>query len=505
MAEQNNANKRLAKNTMFLYFRMLLLMAVSLYASRVTLQVLGVDDFGIYNIVSGVVVLFAFLARSLNSASSRFLSISVAKGNELAIQKNFSTILVCHVFLMFIVFLLLETVGQWFAVTKLNIPEGRKSAANVVYQLAVVSTCLNIIRIPFNASIIANEQMNFYAYSSIVEGLLKLVIVWMLPAIPCDKLVTYSVLIMLYILIINIWYFFYCSQKFRGNRIVLKVDKQLLRQMLSFSGWNMLNGVADIGWQQGTNVILNMFYGVGPNAAMGITNQVRSSVFSLVTNLQTAANPQIIKAYATGEQNRFEMLVFTISKFSFLLMLLFTVPLCLNMDYVLQLWLTEVPPYAVKFTILILIFSLTDSLSGPLWTSVQANGKIKCFTIVYSVIIICNVPVTYILFRLGYGPEWTLYARIVINVVGIVWEVIYVRQLVGISIYNYLKLVLFPVVKVSLITFTIAFFASKVRDGFVGLVLTFTISTIALFVSTFLCGMTAKERMAFKHYLYHHK
>lgn len=501
MTEQNSANSRLAKNTLFLYFRMLLLMVITLYTSRVTLQVLGVEDFGIYNIVGGVVVLFAFLSRSLNSASSRFLSLAVSTNNENEIQKNFSTILVAHIYLMLIVLLLLETVGLWFVLNKLNIPEGREVTASIVYQLAVISTCLNILRTPFNASVIANEQMNFYAYTGIAEGILKLVIVWILLIIPFDKLSSYSVLMMLSVLVINTWYLIYCSKKFKGNRIILKSEKNLLKPILSFSGWNLFNGIADIGWQQGTNIILNMFYGVTLNATMGITNQVRSAIYSFVANLQMAANPQIIKSYGNKEHDRFEQLVYIISKYSFLLMLLFTVPLCLNMEYVLQLWLVEVPDYTVNFTTLILIFSLTDTLSGPLWISVQANGNVKVFSIIYSIILLFNVPVTYLLFCLGYAPEWMLYARILINILGVFWELIYVHHLVGLSLREYVKQVIVPILIITILTILLPYSVKNVFEGFWALVLTTIVSTLSLITTTYLCGMSPSEKNVLKQYI----
>ena len=501
MLEQNSANKRLAKNTLFLYFRMLLLMVITLYTSRVTLQVLGVEDFGIYNIVGGVVILFAFLSRALNSASSRYLSLAVSTNDESEIQKNFSTILVGHIYLMLIVFFLLETIGLWFVVYKLNIPSGKEIAASVVYQFAVISTCLSILRTPFNASVIANEQMNFYAYTGIVEGILKLVVVWILLVVPFDKLVSYAILMMLSVLVINIWYLVYCVKKFRGNKIILKTDWKLLKPILSFSGWNLFNGIADIGWQQGTNIILNMFYGVTLNATMGITNQVRTAIYSFVVNLQMAANPQIIKAYGTNNQKRFEQLVYTISKYSYLLMLFFTIPLCFNMEYVLQLWLVDVPDYTVSFTILILIFSLTDTLSGPLWISVQANGNVKMFSIVYSIILLFNVPVTYLLFYLGYAPEWMLYARILINIIGVIWELLYVRHLVNFNLIEYVRQVLSPITIVTIVTVFLTYLVKDMFEGFSSLILTAIVSTIALTITTYVCGMSSSEKDLVKQYL----
>lgn len=484
---------------------MLLLMVITLYTSRVTLQVLGVEDFGIYNIVGGVVVLFAFLARSLNSASSRFLSVAIASNDEEQIQKTFSNLLVAHLFLILIVLVLLETVGLFFVLYKMNIPDEREFVTIIVYQFAVLSTCLNIIRIPFNASIIANEQMNFYAYTSIVEGIIKLVVVWILLLIPFDKLAMYSFFMMLSVLLINVWYIAYCVKSFKGNRIILKKDRLQMKSILSFSGWNLFNGVADIGWQQGTNIILNLFYGVSLNATMGVTNQVRSAIFSFVTNLQTAANPQIIKTYSKGEKGRFEKLVFAISKYSYLLMLFFTVPLCFNMDYVLDLWLVEVPEHAVEFTILILIFSMTDTLSGPLWVSVQANGNVKVFSVIYSIVLLFNVPVTYLLFYMGYAPEWMLLARIVFNVIGLIWEVLYVKWLVGLNLIGYIRDVIKPITIISISAILISYFARDVFTGFLALTFTFLLSSLTILITTILCGMNTLEKSLFEQILAKHK
>lgn len=494
-------NKRLAKNTLFLYFRMLLLMIISLYTSRITLQVLGVTDFGIYNIVAGVVVLFAFLSRLLNSASSRFLSLAVSTNDECEIQRNFSTILVGHIYLMLIVLFLLESIGFWFVINKLNIPHGSEFNTIIVYQLAVITTCLNILRTPFNASVISNEQMNFYAYTGIVEAIMKLVIVWILTIIPFDKLISYSILMMLSVLVINIWYVFYCRAKFKGNKLIFKSEKTLLKPILNFSGWNLFNGVADIGWQQGTNIILNMFYGVTLNAAMGITNQVRTAIYSFVVNLQTAANPQIIKAYGMNNRLRFEQLIYTISKYSYLLMLLFTVPLCFNMEYVLQLWLVEVPSYTVSFTILILIFSLTDTLSGPLWIAVQANGNVKIFSIIYSIILLFNVPMTYLLYFIGYAPEWMLYARIFINIVGIIWELFYVRHLVDLNLKKYVKQVVWPITLITVVAVLLTYIVMDMFEGFAKLVLTTIASTFTLIVITYLFGMSSSEKNLVRNYI----
>ena len=494
MQETSSDNKRIAKNTLFLYGRMLFLLVVSLYTSRVTLQVLGVDDFGVYNIVGGVVVLFAFLSRFLTSACNRFFSVAVGKGDVADVQKNFSTALVAHVLLIIIVLILLETIGLWFVIHKIKLPLERQQAALWVYQFATLSVCLNIIRIPFNGSVVAHEKMDFYAYTSVVEGIIKLIIVWLLLLIPYDKLITYSILMILSVLIINAWYIWYCEKSFEGNKILFKIDKLVFKEMLSFSGWNTFVGVADIGWQQGTNVILNMFHGVTLNTAMGITNSIRTVVYSFVSNLQTAANPQIIKQYNNGEFSKFESLVYAISKYSFILMLFFSIPLIINMEFVLKIWLGVVPDHAVQFAILILIFGITDTLSGPLWVSVQANGKIKVFSIVYSLILLLNLPVTYLLFMNQMAPESMLVGRIVINVVAVLWELLFVRYLIKINVEQYVFHVLMPIIVVSIISIFITYGASCHFTCWTKLFVSIISSSLTIIISSYVFALTKKEK-----------
>lgn len=496
MSNNQSNNKRLAKNTIMLYFRMIFLMIVTLYTSRVTLHVLGVDDFGIYNIVGGAVVLFSFLSTALNTACNRFFSVAVGSGKKDNVQKTFSTALVAHIYLTIVVAFLLETVGLWFVVNKLNIPAGREDVVQIIYHIVVLSVCFNITRTPFNVSIIAHEKMDFYAYTSIVEGILKLVIVWVLLIIPFDKLISYSLLMMSTIIFINVWYMWYCRTRFEGNRFIFTSDKKIMRDMLTFSGWSMFGGVADIGWQHGSNIILNIFHGVALNATMGITNQIRGAVYSFVANLQSAANPQIIKAYAANDKERFYTLINAMSKYSFYLMLFFSVPLILNMDFVLHLWLGNPPPHAINFARLILIFSTLGSLGGPLWVSVQATGDVKNYSIITSAILLLNLPATYCLFTYSYSPETMLIARITISLFQTIWMFFYSHQKVGLGVKRYLLEVILPITMVSLTTIFLTIFWDYVfESGWTHFIVTSFFSTLVLFVSIFLIGISQSERM----------
>ncbi len=494
MSSTSQNNKRIAKNTVMLYFRMIFLMLVTLYTSRVTLQVLGEEDFGIYNIVGTIVVMSSFLSASLTNACNRYLSVAVEMGDAEEIQKTFSTILVAHLLLVVGVLLLLETVGLWFVAEKLNIPEGRENIALIVYQIVVFTFCLGIVRIPFNSSVIANEKMGFFAYLSIVEGVLKLIIVWLLVVSPIEKLICYSLLILLTTVLINVWYIRYCTSRFAGNALVLMCDRERFRKMMTFSGWNMFIGVSDMGWQQGTNIILNIFYGVGLNATMGITNQVRNAVFSFVTNLQTAINPQIIKSYANNEKERFMTLVLAASKYSCFLMLLFAIPLLMNMEFILNLWLVVPPDHSVSFVSLILIFCVLDSIVGPLWISNQATGDVKVYSISVSFILLLNLPLMYLLFCNGFPPEYMLVVRIVIAMVSIVWQLVYSRYKIGLRLSVYMQTVVLPISIVTLIASSVTFVLTDRLEGWERLVLSTLCTMMLLAFSIYVFGLRKEEK-----------
>lgn len=377
MSNQESNSKRIAKNTLLLYFRMILIMVVSLYTSRIILNELGVEDFGIYNLVAGVVILFSFLSNAMITATQRYLSIAIGKKDEKYIQAVFSTSLLSHFFLIFFIFLAAETIGLWLINAKLEIPADRMSATNFVYQLAILTTCVNIIRIPYNASIIANERMSFFAYVSIVETFLKLAVVWALAITPGDKLVIYSFLLLLVAIVIDIAYWYYCQRFLLANKFYLKTNKKLFVELTSFSVWNLFGGLADIGYKQGTNIILNLFWGVSINAVLGITNQIRNALVPFIGNLQLAVNPQMVKSYALGDYEYFKILVYRISKYSYFLMLIIVFPIIFNIDLILELWLKNPPEHTAIFAMLTSVYCLVDSLTGPLWAAMQAGGKIK--------------------------------------------------------------------------------------------------------------------------------
>lgn len=493
MPYQPSNSKRIAKNTLMLYFRMALIMLVTLFTSRVILNALGVVDFGIYNVVAGVVVLFSFLNSALMNASQRYLSIAVETEDSDNIQKVFSTCMLLHLLICVVLIVLAETIGLWFLNDKLSIPADRIHAANWVYQSAVLCTCINVLRVPYHSMIIAEEDMSFFAYLSIFETILKLGIAYLILVIAIDRLISYSLLLLLVTLLVSALYAYKCHRSY-SIRFSFKPNNNLIKEIALFSGWNILGGVADVGYKQGTNMILNVFSGVTLNAAMGIAVQVRAAVYSFVTNLQIAANPQIIKSYNNQEYDRYENLVYSISKYSFFLILLLAFPIMLNMHVLLDFWLKTPPDYAYSFCTLTLIFCLVDSLSGPLWTSMQAMGNIRNYQIIISILLLLNLPFTYVALSKGMSPESLLYIQIVICAVSIFVRLLFSRHYARLTIKSYIRNVMIPIIGVVLISLPVPFLLALKLTGLPKLFITVASSFVITCISIWLVGLKYDER-----------
>lgn len=438
MSDNSANNKRIAKNTLMLYIRMLLIMGVTLYTSRIILQALGVDDFGLYNIVGGVVVLFTFINNAMVASTQRFLNYELGRNNTEEAKKVFSASLSIHFAIAAVFLILAETIGLWFLNTYIQIPSGRETAANWVYQFTIATSIINIIRTPYNASIIAHERMSFYAYISIIEVVLKLLIVYLVYLF-ADRLISYAALITIVTLIVFGGYYFFCKKNFSICQYKFEYDKQRYLSIASFSGWSLFGSVANMGGQQGTNILLNMFFGVAINAAMGIANQVNAAIYHFVSNFQTAFNPQIIKSYAAGDKDYFINLILNTSRYSFLLLFYLALPVYLCAPDILRIWLGTVPEHAIEFCRLMLIFSLIDAIQGPLWVSAQATGKIRNYQLLMSALILLNIPIIYVLFLYFDSPEIALMVRISINIVTATARVIYLNRLYKFPIIRYLK------------------------------------------------------------------
>lgn len=487
-------NKRIAKNTILLYFRMLLTMAVTLYTSMVVLKTLGVDDFGIYNIVGGVVVLFSFLNNAMSTATQRFLNFEMGRGAEGNVNRMFSMSMTAHISIALIVAILAETIGLWFLNTQLNIPADRMNAANWVYQFTILTFCIQIIRVPYNASIIAYEKMSFYAYIGIIEVVLKLLIVFLLLFFGWDKLKLYAVLTCSVTFIVLALYKLYCNKVFSTCRYNFFWDRALYKKLMSFSGWSLFGSVANVGAQQGLNILLNIFFGVAINAAMGIANQVSSAVFGFVSNFQTAFNPQIVKSYAMNDRTYFMNLIFQSSKFSYYLLLLLSIPLLISTDFILEVWLTNVPEYTASFCRLIILFLLIDAISAPLWMSVQATGEIRNYQILIGGLILLNFPVAYLVLKLGFPPQSVLIVRLLINLLTYFVRIFYLRNKINLPSGKYIREVILVVTLVTLLALPLPMLVDHYIAGWSGLIATTFVALISTGSCIYAVGLKKDER-----------
>lgn len=415
-------NKRIAKNTLLLYFRMLISMIVGLYTSRVVLATLGVDDYGLYNVVGGIVVTLSFLNGAMATSTQRYMNVEMGKQDKEGLRKVFGSSLVIHAIAAAAIVILAEALGVWFLNNHMNIAPDRLEAANWVYQFSIASFAVTVLSVPFNAAIIAHERMSAFAYISIIEVTLKLVVAIVIGYAPFDKLIFYALLVFIVALMVRISYGTYCKRHFEECRCVkFKVDKSLLRNMMSFSSWAIMGNLAYVFHTQGLGIVFNIFFGTTVNAAHGVSNQVNTVVSGFVQNFMTAAKPQIVKNYASGNLQDMHKLMMISCRFAFFLVMIFVVPIVLETPYLLSLWLEEVPMYTEIFVRLLLLTTLFDSFNSLLYTVKGATGDIKTFMIVLTCISFMHLPLTWLLFELGFEPY---YAMVVYLLLVIVMQVV---------------------------------------------------------------------------------
>lgn len=495
MTDTIGNNKRIARNTLLLYVRMFVMMFTALFTSRIVLQVLGETDYGIYNIIGGVVVLFSFLNSALLSATQRFLNFYLGKKDEETTHKVFCMSMNSYIILSLIFIVLGETIGLWFVNTQLNIPAERMYAAHWVYQFSLITFIVNLIRVPYNATIIAYERMDFYAYLSLGEVILKLLVVYLLYITIYDKLILYALLYLLVPVIITWIYKVYCNRSFKISHYKRFWNKDMFRQLFSFSGWSLFGSLANLAASQGLNILVNIFYGVTVNTALGIANQVSNNVYNFISNFQMAFNPQIVKSYAAGETEHLYNLMFSASKMSYFLLLVIALPVALNIDLILDLWLVNVPLYTNIFTQLILGFFLIEALSSPLWMFVQATGKIKHYQILMGALIFLNFPLIYLALKLNLPVYYVWVIRIIVNILVFLVRCIYMQTKYHFPIKQYFLKVIVPVITVTILTIP---FSLLVKNLIVGYWIRFIISCFFSIGFTLLIiyrlGLNSKEK-----------
>lgn len=489
---------RVAKNTLMLYFRQILIMLVSLYTVRKVLATLGIENYGIYNVVAGVVVLFSFLNGAMLSGTQRFLNYYLAKDDTKTAQEVFSISFTIYILLSIIIILFSETVGLWFFNSKLNIPEDRKIVASITFQFAILSTVISILYVPYNAIIIAYERMSFFALLSIIESILKLAVTFLLPLVLFDVLIWYALLNCIAGIIVFSCYKVFCNKTFRIAKFNFCKNRKLFQEICSFSGWSVLGGIANMSNSQGTNMLLNIFSGVAVNAAMGIATQINTVIYQFVSNFQTAFNPQIIKLYAQEKHTDFINLILRASKLSYFLLFIFALPLYINADAILYYWLKNVPGYTTAFTRLMIVFLLIDAISGPLWISAQAAGNIKKYQIIVSCLIFANLPISYIFLKLNYSPVLTLIIRVIINTITLLFRICYLKNRIKLPVLRFLSYVVFPIVIITCLSSLLTAYLHSKTAGLSGFFMTCACSVISSLVLIYFFGLEPREKILFK-------
>lgn len=488
-------NRRIAKNTVLLYIRMLFMMGVSLYTSRIILHVLGVEDFGVYSVVGGLVTMFAFINGGMVSATQRFITFEIGRGNLQKLKIVFSTSLQIHALISLLIVILGETVGLWFLLEKLTIPEERMVAAMWVYQCSIVACVVTIMSIPYNADIVAHEKMSAFAYISVVEVVLKLLIVYALVVVGRDKLIVYALLLLLVQLVVRLVYSSYCKRNFEESRYCHQFDISLFKEMLAFAGWSFWGNLANVLYTQGLNMMLNMFFGPVVNAARGIAVQVQGAVQQFVGNFQMALNPQITKSYAAGELSQMHLLMFRSARFSFFLLFFLTLPIILETKFVLSIWLGIVPADAEAFTQLMIAISLIYSIANPCVVANQATGKVKVYQAVVGGILLFILPVSYLALYFG-APAYAVFVvHFILECFAQTARMLLLRKQIHLPMLAYLSNIYIPIGMVVLVSILLPVIVSSCfEEGWLRFIIVSFSCFISVPLAVFSLGITRGER-----------
>lgn len=498
MSTNDENNQRIAKNTLLLYFRMIFLMGISLYTSRVVLQVLGISDYGIYNVVGGFVSMFSIVSASLSAAISRYITVELGRGDENQLSKIFSSSVTIQIGLSVIIFILAESIGLWYLNSKMNIPVDRMMAANWVFQLSLATFVVSLINIPYNSAIVAHEKMSAFAYISIFEGITKLAIAFLLFRSPFDTLVYYAVLMFVVSLIVRALYTYYCTKHFIECKFHFIFDKNLLKQMFGFAGWNMIGATAGILRDQGGNMILNYFLGTTINAARGVSFQVKSAVQNFATNFMMALNPQITKSYARGDNEYMMSLVFRGARYSYYILLFLSLPIIISTPYLLNLWLVSVPEKTAIFVRLVLLLSMSETLSIPLITAMLATGDIRDYQIIVGGLNLLNLPIFITLLIKGFPPESIFITELIMSQICLVARLVLLKKMIGLRIQNYLKEVYINVILVTLVSLILPLGLYNFFEiNFLTFCIISVVSVISVGVVVWFLGLTQSERNVF--------
>lgn len=499
MLQTSDNNKRIAKNTIFLYFRMLFLLGVGLFTSRVVLSSLGAQDYGIYNVVGGFISMFTIFNAGLTSATQRFITFDLGKGNLKELRDTFSTCVIIYMMIALVILVFAEVGGVWFLENKLTIPTDRLYAARWVFQLSLITLIIGLVSTPYNALIVSHERMGAFAWISIYEALAKLAVAYQIYVTSYDKLIVYAVMLCIVQLSVRIIYNVYCNRNFKESKVIFNFNWAKIKKIYGFTGWAMFGGLANIGFTQGLNVLLNMFFNPVVNAARGVAVQVQNIINGFVLNFQTALNPQIIKSYAKGDTSYMFKLIFASSKFSFLLLFVMSLPVMLEAETLLGLWLKEVPKYTPLFFRLIIITTMIDGISNPFMRAVDATGNIKKYQIIVGGILLMIVPVSYVVLKLGGAPYSVFIVHISMSFLAFLMRLYLVRKLINYSIMMYWKNVLSRLIVVVIISVVFSLFVrAKMEPSLIRLIVVSLFSASAVLLLSYNIALLPNERALLK-------
>ena len=498
MSDTSSANKRIAKNTLVLYVRMLFTMGISLFTSRVILQTLGVEDYGISSVVGGVISMFTFINAAMVSSTQRYLNFELVRGDANQLRSVFSTSLQIHSLIALAIIVLSETVGLWFLNEKLVIPEARMTAAMWVYQCSILSCAVSIMSTPYNAVIVAHEKMSAFAYISILDVSLKLLVVYLLVVLPFDKLIILAILNLLVQLFIRYIYTIYCHRHFPESYFQFRFNKTLFKEMFGFAGWSFWGNLAAILYTQGLNMMLNIFFGPIVNAARGIAVQVQSAVQQFVGGFQTALNPQITKNYASNNLPQMHSLMFRSARFSFLLLFFLSLPVLMETNFILTLWLKTVPDDAVIFTQIMICISLIYTTANPCVIANQATGKVKIYQMVVGGILLLILPISYVVLKLG-APAYSVFiVHFCIESLAQFSRMYMLRKLIHLPLWQYMKNIYIPIVSTVVIAIILPLVVRmQLAEGWLRFLAVGFTCVLSVGASSYFIGFTKQERVFF--------
>lgn len=501
MNEGQGSKRVILKNTLVLYARMIVTMLISLYTSRIVLKALGIDDYGLYNVVGGVVALFSFIRTSLASATQRFMSYELGRtDSESDTNRVFCASVTTHIMLAVIIFIFCESLGLWFLNSQVNIPEGREFAANVIYHFSVISICISMLNVPFNACVISHEDMGFFAFISILDALLKLGIAMVVARIVyADRLIYYGLLIMLITVVNQVIYNLFCRKNYNECHFRFIWDKTMVGRIFSFSSWSLLGQLAVMASNQGASILVNIFYSVSANAAIGVAQQANHAISGLVANFQTAYQPQITKAYAANNYGYQNQLIFQASKISFFLMFIVSLPVIFNIDELMEIWLDTVPDGASQFCVLFMIASMLNAIGGPLWMSVFATGNIKHYQIATTIAYLSDVVVVYLLFKIGFPPVTAVVVKVIVNAIVVFIRMVYCKKAISFfSAKKFVECVLLPLAVCSALSVLMGYIIFHFAQTLVLKILASIIVLLLSIAISYAIGLNMNEKKAIK-------